>query len=170
MGVWSMMRTSKGNILNLEHVISTGNYGSTTVVKISALLPISRDEILVGWRDDTSYGIDKTTNTSRVTSYAGYFDSPLYQVGTYWSKRTLSEMEIILAKELASNEGVRVKYRVNLTDSFSNPIVTFDNTTYGAVNSHNPWNIPSINTDFIQFRVELTGTTTTPQFKQLRIR
>lgn len=50
MGVYSILQTSSGNILNLEHVISTENYGATSTVEIGSLLSISQDELLVAWR------------------------------------------------------------------------------------------------------------------------
>ena len=165
MGVWSLKETSKGTILNLEHVISSGNYGASNVLKIGSLLKMSRDELLAGWRDSSNYGIDLTTNTSYVTSYAGYFESPLYQVGTILKPRTFSQLDLQLVKELAANEGVIVKYRVNLTDSFTT-IGTYDFTALGAVISHNAaCKIPAC--EFIQISCSLTGSTTSPEFKNL---
>lgn len=49
MGVYSLYQTGKGNILNLEHLISTLNDGTTAICKPTALLPITRDTLLVGW-------------------------------------------------------------------------------------------------------------------------
>ena len=53
MGVYSLKQTGKGNILNFEHTISTLNDGSLKPLKPSALLPVSRDTLLIGWRSDT---------------------------------------------------------------------------------------------------------------------
>ena len=49
MGVYSLLQTGQGNILNYEHMMSTENMG-TTSAKITALLPITRDSLLMGWR------------------------------------------------------------------------------------------------------------------------
>jgi hypothetical protein len=49
MGCYSLLQTGKGNILNLEHSISPLTTGSSTSVKITSLLPITRDTLLVGW-------------------------------------------------------------------------------------------------------------------------
>ena len=49
MGVYSLQQTGQGNILNYEHMMSTENMG-TTSAKITALLPVTRDTILVAWR------------------------------------------------------------------------------------------------------------------------
>lgn len=49
-GVYSLEQTGRGNILNLEHLPSTLTDGSAASVQITALLPVSRDTLLVGWR------------------------------------------------------------------------------------------------------------------------
>jgi len=171
MGIYSLKETSQGSILNLEHIVSTGNDGTSAVLKIGALLPISRDTILAGWADDTTYGIDKTTTTTRVASYGAYFESPLYMVGTPLNKRTFTELEFQLAKELAAGEGIQIKFRVNLTDTWTT-IGTYTNTILGAVISHHvKTNIPA--TEFLQIRVELgagTSNLTTPEFKNVILR
>lgn len=165
MGVYSLMRNSQGNILIHEHTISTGADGDGEVLRISALLPITRDELLVGWQSDNTYGIDKTTNTSYATSYTGYFDSPLYQIGTNLNKRKFSQGDILLAKPLAANEGVKVSYRHNLAAAFTE-VLSIDFATLGAIQSHNfTLNVPE--SEFLQIRVAKTGTTTTPHFRSL---
>jgi hypothetical protein len=49
MGVYSLLQTGKGSILNFEHMMSTENMG-TTSAKITALLPVTRDSLFVAWR------------------------------------------------------------------------------------------------------------------------
>lgn len=178
MGVYSLFQTGRGNILNLEHTISTLSDGSTNPLKPTALLPVTRDTLLVGWRDNTSYGIDLTTATSYAytTDYAGYVESPLYVVGSNQAKRPFSEIEFCLAKELASGEGLKIEYRFNLTDSWTT-VKNKDggtlNLTFaalGAVTSHVfAADIP--NCEMLQIRVSMLGSsTTTPQFKYLILR
>src|SRR3990167_9011642 len=175
MGVYSLLQTGQGNILNLEHGISTGNYGATTTVKIGALLPVTRDNLLIGWRDDTTYGIDNITVTSFNTSYSGYFISPLYIVGTHGQPRKFSELEIQLERPLRTNEGIKVAYRPNLTASFTD-IGTYDFATYGAELSHNAvfylgtTNMDIAEVELIEIKVSLTGTTTTPGFRNVILR
>lgn len=170
MGVWSLLQTSKGNILVNEHTISTGNDGSSTVVKIGALLDISRDTLLVGWRDASTYGIDKTTNTLRTTSYGGYWESAFYNVGTPLVKRAFTQAEFLLAQALTTGQGVRLKYRTDLSASFTT-IGTYDFATLGAVIAHNF--IASIpDSEFVQIRCELTtgASNTSPQIKSITLR
>ena len=118
-----------------------------------------------------TYGIDLSSATSYfyTTGYSGYFDSPLYVVGTPLNQREFSEVEFQLAKELATGEGIRIAYRVNLTDTFTT-IGTYTYATLGAVISHHAIaDIPAC--EMLQIRVALCGTaTTTPSLKQIILR
>ena len=171
MGVYSLSRTANGSIVNLEHLISTLSDGSTNPLKPTALLPVTRDTLLVSWRDNATYGIDLTTATSYAytTDYSGYFESPLYVVGSVNDKRTFVEIDMQFAKELASGEGIRIKYRENLTDSFTTQ-GTYTFAALGAIMSHHVLaGIPPVET--LQVRAELLGSsTTTPQLKSITLR
>lgn len=169
MGVYSLWETGRGSVLNLEHLVSTLNNGSSKPLKPSAILPVSRDTMLLGWRDDTSYGIDLTNNASYAFTpdYSGYFESPLYVVGDLDFLQSYLKLQFRLAKPLASGEGIRLKYRNNMNDSWIT-IGAYTFATLGAVISHQvPCDIPKC--EMVQLRVELLGATTTPQFKSLRL-
>ena len=169
-GIYSLVETSNGNILNFEHSISEGVMGSANPTIIGALLPTSRDTLLVGWRNHTTYGIDATTATSYAygTDYSGYFESPLYQIGSNLANRQFTEAEFQLVKDLATNEGIQISYRLNLTDSFT-VMDTYTFAILGAITSHNTGSkgINILGSDKIQFKVGLKGTTTTPEFRNL---
>lgn len=170
MGVYSLLETARGTILNFEHFVSTESTGGANPLEIGALLGVTRDKLLVGYRDNTTYRIDISSATSYAytTSYGGFFESPLYQVGSYQNRRTFTKMEFYLAKELAATEGIRIKYRINLTDSFST-LGTYTGTTIGTGNtSFSEPNISIPACEQLQIRVELLGTsTTTPEVKQV---
>jgi len=182
MGIYSLLQTGQGNILTLEHQISnfavTGNSGSANNLKISALLPITRDTILAGWRDNVTYGIDLTNATSYlyVTNYSGYFDSPLYVVGNIKDMRAFSDLTFQLAKKLATDEGIRISYRNNLTDDFTliktstGGVLSLIYSVLTAVISH--FITPDIpKCEMVQLRIALLGTaTTTPTFKSLTLK
>jgi hypothetical protein len=177
MGVYSLLQTGKGNILNLEHQNSLLTTGSAASVKMSALLPVSRDTLLTGWRSDTTYGLDLTTNTSYAygTDYSGYFVSPLYTVGSNKSKRKFTEIEFSLARPLRTSEGIKLEYRLDLTASWTT-IRTFSyaDVDVGAVVSKNI--ITEIPNDIkvgeqVQFKISLNGSaTTSPELKSVTIR
>jgi hypothetical protein len=174
MGIYSLYETSKGNILNFEHTISTLNASNTNGVNVYSLLGISNQQFVAGWIDGdvggSVYGIDllNTASYAYSTDYSGYFESPLYPVGTYLNKKKFPSLQFMLAKELAASEGIQIKFRINLTDSWTTiGTYTTDNIGTGVTSFYTEEiNIPEC--EQIQFRVELKGTaTTTPEFKTL---
>lgn len=172
MGVYSLTRTARGNILINEHLISTGNDGSGETIKIGALLPVTRDNMLIGWADDTTYGIDNITTSSFATSYGGYFESPMYRVGTSDQTRKFQQVEINLARPLRTNEGIKLSYRSDLSQSYTD-FITWDFATYAGELSHTTtltkptYNIPK--SELIQIKVSITGTTTTPHLMSVTL-
>lgn len=174
MGVYSLLRTSKGNILIHEHTISTLTDGTSNVVKIGALCGVIRDNILIGWSDATptaSQGIDNITNTSYLytTDYSGYFESPFYTTGSLLQQTTPTEIEFNLVRPLRTGEGIRLAYRTDLTASYTT-IGTYTFATEGAVVSVNKvYDFPPA--EQIQFKVSLLGSaTTSPEMKGVSIR
>jgi len=174
MGVYSLKQSGKGNILNFEHNVSTLSDGSLKPLKTSALLPVTRDTLLVGWRSDTSYGIDLTLATSYAytTDYVAYFDSPLYEIGDELNKWKPTQIAFHLGKPLATGEGIQVKYRKSLSDSWVTiKTMAFADNKVGAMISRvivTDVDLTVLKGEQIQLRVALKGTaTTTPQFKFL---
>ena len=176
-GIYSLLQTGQGNILNLEHLISTLNDGTLKSLKVSALLPITRDTLLAGWRDDTTYGIDLSSATSFAygTDYSGSFITPLYTVGSALDEQKFKELEFQLARLLRTAEGIKFEYRLQLTADFTE-IVTyaFADANVGAVVSKSC--ITELPTKIevgeqIQFRISLLGTaTTSPELKSVTTR
>ena len=169
-GVYSLQQTGKGNILSLEHLASSLDDGTSDSVKITALLPVSRDTILVGSQSNTSYAIDLTTDTSYAytTDYSGYFESPLYVVGETDFLASYLKLQFRLAKKLNVGEGIQIYYRNNLTDTYTLQ-GTYTYAQLGGVISHQTQSniLPC---EMLQIKVALLGTgTTTPQFKSLRL-
>lgn len=162
-GVYGL--TLDGKTLTFEYQISTGTVTNATALKIGAIFPTNYP--CIGWQDNSTYGMDTVDlSNNYYTSYSGYFDTPLYPVGMHVEGKSYQDIDILLVKELASGQGVRVKYRVNLTDSFTT-LATFDFTTHGARSSINL--AASVdNVDQIQYRVELTSPGTgTPELRQI---
>lgn len=172
MGVYSLLETSIGNIVNMEHFVDTENTGGTNPLEIGAILPAARDKLLVGYRDHSTYRIAITKIATNIydytTDYSGFFKSPLYQVGTQLNKRRFTSMEFYLVKELAASEGIRIKWRINLTDNFT-ILGTFTTANIGSsVTSFHTEEINIPEVEQLQIRVELLGAaTTTPEFKQI---
>lgn len=108
----------------------------------------------------------------RYTDYQAYVTSPYLQIGSKRSPVVVSEIELVLAKALASGQGVRLSYRTSLGDGFT-LIETVDFATYGGIREQT-LSIQQIEvTDGIQIRAELTtgsGATDSPELQKIILR
>jgi hypothetical protein len=73
---------------------------------------------LVPWEYDGSYGVDRLG--SNLSSNNAYLVSQLYTIGKELPKKALTEIEVILAKPLASGDSVVVGYRTQRSGAFTN--------------------------------------------------
>ena len=174
-GVWSLTQTSRGNILIMENQISTEETGLNDVVKIGALLSVSRDQYICGWQDDenSAYGIDviDIDAYNYATTYQAGFQSPCYRTGTNLLPFKFTQGELKLKRKLRVNEGIRLAYRLNSYDAFT-LIKVYDFATYGAILSkHIKTELPTDIKACEQLEIEVrkTGTTTTPEYDYLKL-
>jgi hypothetical protein len=161
-GVYSLYPSTGKNVLQLENLISTG----TDTGVMGALLSTNRDIYLNGWKQGSTYGIDKMDNQHKYTF--GFIDSPLYEVGESLGNRTFQQMENYFTKLLVSGQGINIKYRKNLSDSFTT-LGSYTFSTEGGVLSFNKSASVITSSVFIQFRIELTNGTSnlSPELKRL---
>lgn len=100
------------------------------------------------------------------------FETCFLQVGTKRKPTTFKEYEFVLVKELSTSLAVTLKYRLNLTDSWTT-IGSVSFASDGAVHSQIIDN-SAVLADQIQFRIELTsrgtGFSTTPFLKAIYVR
>jgi len=156
-----------------RHTISTGEVGINAEVDIKFVTTIGFGEYLVGYEDAVtpSYVVDHFGKSGyRRTSYGAYMESPLYQVSGSLKKKSYQQLEVSLAKELATGQGVRVSYRKNLSDSWT-VMQTFDFATYGAKAQFND-TAKITDASTLQLKVEMTtgaSSTTTPELITVRI-
>jgi hypothetical protein len=179
MGVWSLVSSKDGNVLVYENSISTGNDGTSAKLAVGALLPGQINTLLIGWQDGSSYGIDQVSNQLKyatgtyqgvASSYPAYAESPFYRVGTNLVKKLFQYIEFQLDKPLSTGQGIKLKYRTDLSASFTT-IGTYDFVTPGAVQSHRVLaGIPAC--EFLQIRVEMTtgsSSATTPELRAVKV-
>lgn len=124
-----------------------------------------------------SYGIDLSSSTSYAytTDYGGYFITPLYIIGTCLQNRKITELEWNLVKPLRTGEGIKIEYRTNLTDSFTEVETwAYADVNVGAIVSkvlttELPNDIKAC--EAIQLKISLLGTaTTTPELRSVILR
>lgn len=170
-GVYSIDLATKA--FTVEHLISTGNDGSSTTVEIRALLSLGYFSILIGWNSNSTYGIDA------VTGYytSGYAESELFQVGTASVERSYSKIECHFLKPLVSGDGITIKYRNDLSDSWTtwrsfvySGTETTTTKVVGSKASFFSDQSPIGLNDFLQFQVTLvSGGSSTSELVSVRI-
>lgn len=146
-------------VLTLRNVVSTGESG----VEIGSILNIGEGEFLVSWTDGTDDGVDLVSDV-RYDSYAAVLETPMFTVGTALEPHAFTQIDVNLAKKLATGQGVRVKYREHLDDEWTT-VGTFDFATFGAVAQMNGVATTGDVTT-VQLRIELTtpaDSTDTPE-------
>lgn len=146
--------------------VSAGDGADADGIDIGVIFALSDYKYLVTWADLTganTYGVDIVDTSRRVSSYGAYAKTKFYNVGTTLSPRTFQSLEFQLTKPLASDQGIKVSYRLDPSASFVE-IDTFaygdasgsSNDNLGAITSFNfsPLNIPPC--QMVQFQVSLT--------------
>jgi len=128
LGIYSIDLNTKQTVL--EHIISTGEDGSTNGIYIGTIIATNKDEpsFLYSWKDLLAagdlYGVDGDTSTE-YTGDKAYFTSRFYQVGTAFNKATFETIQGTLAKPMVGNDIVKIYYRKSKAGTFS-LIATFD--------------------------------------------
>ena len=101
--------------LNYAHTISTGTETGTTL-KIGALKGIG-NALYIGWRDGSTYGVDKVLPTN--DPYA----SATYEALIYDAKNPGDDKRVDLLKAthrgIAANESVQLGHKINRTTSYT---------------------------------------------------
>lgn len=127
-GIYSYGSTSSvlfADALNLAHGISTGNSGNT--VQISAIKGIG-DELYIGWRDGTSYGVDKIDRSSTYAT-TGTFESMIEDDKRPRDEKRVRVIEVAHAA-LATGESIAINYRFERASSWTSGIT---NSTVGSI-------------------------------------
>jgi len=142
---------SEGYTVTIQRHASDVSFSATTA-------PV----FFVGYINNSVAYIDSTnafnTTVNTCGGYIAYATTPLYEAGDLINPRTFQKMQIILAKPLTSGQGIKVSSRKNLTDSFTET-ATFDFATIGSSTAWDA-NVNMQKSQFIQFKIELTSTST----------
>lgn len=146
--------------LSLRAGISTGSDGSGGGNVIVDTVFVSDDEeIMFGWSDNGTYGIDIIT-TQRDRQYNSYLESELFSISRSTNPTSYQTIEVYLNTRLTSGDGFRISYRESTQDDWTlikDGVVTdgdYDFDALGAVSSHTiPATLPNVST--LQFKLEM---------------
>lgn len=172
-GVWSVVPET--GILNFEHEVSLGTYGTNNALIMGGLFSLSSDLLLVGWEDldSTTFGLDANLVQGKYyqTGYTAYFETQVFNVGVPNAPRTFGNYDVMMAAVLQLGQGLKIYSRGDVLTPYSaTPDATFDFTTYGALDSYKlPFGKSYVD---VQFKIVLTCSNpsiTTPQFNAIQV-
>lgn len=155
-----------------RNILSTGEVGSNNAVDIRFVMSVGLGKYLVGYEDNGTYVVD-LFGKSNYRYESGYCESPMYNPGFVLNGKSYQQFDITLSKKLSTGQGIKLYYRENLTDDWTefNYNLEPNFTNYGAVSKINGKSgIMDMTT--VQFKVELiTGasSTTTPELISVKI-
>jgi hypothetical protein len=169
-GLWAIDMDT--GAIRVTNQLSYGDYTGYASLIIPAFVSTTAPTnpqgagLYVGWPG----GIDVTSRYPYGT-YVSYIDSDLIPIGTFLQKRTLENVEFKLTNPMVSGEGVKVSYRLQFSDSYTQ---IGETTTVGVLSDVYLVNFE--NAQWVQFRIE-TKSVSAPgaspsytRFKELRIR
>lgn len=184
-GIWSftlpqnyaLQTNIQGSATHLENQSSYGTYnGVCNVILPSQNQQANGPQYFSAWTSDINtptYGID-ISSTSPYTGGQAQIDTNLIPLGTYLAPGTMLNLEYKLSRPLVSGESIKIQWRPDLTSAFT-PIgngpggAGIDNTI-GATAYAFPLNLQNGNIlglQWIQFRINMTSTNSSPSFVPL---
>jgi len=142
---WGSKSDQYPEVLNYAYTISTGTETGTTL-KIGALKGIGND-LYIAWRDNTTYGVDKVTNSGNPADTA-ICEGLIFDNGQiYHDKQTLTIKAYHSA--LATGESIQLGYKTNRATSYTTGTA---NDTVGSTETLLP--VPASAARFKEFQVE----------------
>ncbi len=160
-GMWALDLDTKA--LRLTNILSYNTYAGYMTLYIANPLAGSGSSFNCGWDSGAStYGMDASSGTP-YTNYEPYMDSDLIPVGLNQTPYTPSQVEFKLTTPLVSGEGVKISYRINITDAFT---LISETLTVGALSDVYPTNFQ--NAQWVQLRVNTKSTASSPSYTRLR--
>ena len=175
-GVWSMSFMADGShSMQCEYVVPIGGsvvspVGATDFSKITCIKPISIDtgtnstkQLLIGFAFSNGtlpniFGVSLVDLYNYVDdlSYCS-IESPLFEIGTYLSPKTIGNIEINFVKNLLSGQTFDLAYRTSIADSWA--IIPYEGvnvvTGTGLKNSYSYTSNAIGQVQFIQLRVRM---------------
>lgn len=174
-GLWAV--DTDTNALRLSNQLSIGTYTGYAALFIPVSGTVSGGAFYVGWSSNIEtfaspvYGVDSTSNTGAGASsqpYSNYetqIDTDMIPVGTLLNPYTPAQLEFKLTTPLVSGEGVKISWRTDLSQSFTQ-ITNGETLTVGAISD--VYTTSFEKAQWIQLRINTKSTNSSPSFVRLR--
>ena len=161
-GVWAIDVDTEA--LRLTNQLSYGTYaGYASAIIANTTGNPNGTGLFIGWDNGASgYGID-TTVSNLYTNSQATIDFDLIPIGTFDKAKNFTRVEYKLNKPMVSGESVTIQYRKDFSQTYTT--ILSDNTV-GNYSSSGPVNFS--NAQWIQLRVILNGTNSSPSYTRLK--
>lgn len=163
-GVWGVYLPTQ-SLRMLNKFTSSGYGGQGWMV---AQMPIANlgdlpagNGLIVGWYNDGEYGVD-VGSSDPYSNYESYIDTDFIPVGSFLTSWSPTQLEWKTSTPLVAGERVKISYRRNITESFTQ---VGESTTAGALSDLYKANFQKV--QWVQFRIELQSTASSPSFVRL---
>lgn len=159
--------------IQVENILPSNNDGSSDSISIGALISISESDYYIGVYNDNSQtykgGIAKVSSANNGYASKAFFETGLTPVGDENNKKTYTNLDLLLAKPLASDQSLLVYYRTYIGETYT-LLGTYSYATYGAiVNKNLACYIPQVSQIQIKVIFENEYKTTSAEFVSLTI-
>lgn len=151
-GIWEIA-LAQGYPLHLPFFSRDGNLGQTANVRVGSVRVLNDDTLSFGIASGSSYELSRTSTTALNTNYTAKWKTEFFMVGSRNNRKSFNTLEFTLLEPLIANQGIRVAYRKNRSESFTT-IGTFTFATLGSVISHNTKALIA-DAEMVQFEISL---------------
>lgn len=132
-GIWEIA-LQQGYPTHLPYFSRDDNLGQVSNVRFGSVRVLDDNNIAFGVQSGSTYELSKTSTTLN-TSYVARWRTEVFFVGNARDKKTYEQIEFLFTKPLIANQGIKISFRRNLNDSFTE-INTWTYSSLGGVISH----------------------------------
>jgi hypothetical protein len=126
--------------LNDEYTISTGTTTGTTL-RVGSVFADSPTELYIGWRDNTSYGIDLVATATPFAT--GVYTSRIFDGGDPFRRKLFKNARLVLGQALTTGQSILIEYSndrgtfstLGTMNTVGDLTARFDITGTGSVNA-----------------------------------
>lgn len=147
---WASTDINYPKVLNMPFVISTGN---TLTARVGCIISANTNDLYIGWKDGTSYGIDKVDGTLKQPTAS--IETLIHDADQPYRRKLYNNFKVNLASTLATGEVVTLYYKKDRGAWTS--IGTLDYSVDGAITEKRFK--PDIKAKELEIKLEFAGTT-----------
>lgn len=133
-GIWEV-GLMKDYPTHLPFFSRDGNLGDISTVKFGSVRVLDDNTLAFGVQSGAGFELSKTSSTILNSGYISRWRTQAFLVADARNKKSFEQLEFLFSKPLIANQGIKISYRLNLTDDFT-PIDTWTYATLGGVLSH----------------------------------